>query len=148
MQPPGLAAIYNRLLSSNTTRNVQTRLPHPFLLAGSSVLQVASSYNPGLVVTRRANDLWKLYGVAVYTRGPAKLETSRTSRPKPCIVSPPADCIRQQPHLVYSTAAAVPRTTTVQLSQSPSPAQAAQAAQAAHHVVLDENSAEWRQQSR
>ena len=64
------------------------------------------------------------------------------------IVSPPADCIRQQPHLVYSTAAAVPRTTTVQLSQSPSPAQAAQAAQAAHHVVLDENSAEWREQSR
>ncbi len=63
----------NRLLSSNTTRNVQTRLPHPFLLAGSSVLQVASSYNPGLVVTRRANDLWKLYGVAVNTRGPAKL---------------------------------------------------------------------------
>ena len=62
--------------------------------------------------------------------------------------SPPADCIRQQPHLVYSTAAAVPRTTTVQLSQSPSPAQAAQAAQAAHHVVLDENSAEWREQSR
>ena len=59
-----------------------------------------------------------------------------------CIVSPPADCIRQQPHLVYSTAAAVPRTTTVQLSQSPSPAQAA------HHVVLDENSAEWREQSR
>ena len=58
--------------------------------------------------------------------------------------SPPADCIRQQPHLVYSTAAAVPRTTTVQLSQSPS----AQAAQAAHHVVLDENSAEWREQSR
>ena len=46
-------------------------MPHPFLL-GSSVLQVASSYNPGLVVTRRANDLWKLYGVAVNTRGPAK----------------------------------------------------------------------------
>ena len=79
------------------------------------------------------------------TRNLQSLETSPTSRPKPCIVSPPADCIRQQPHLVYSTAAAVPRTTTVQLSQSPSPAQAAQAA---HHVVLDENSAEWREQSR
>ena len=61
---------------------------------------------------------------------------------------PARGLIRQQPHLVYSTAAAVPRTTTVQLSQSPSPAQAAQAAQAAHHVVLDENSAEWREQSR
>ena len=28
------------------------------------------------------------------------------------------------------------------------PSPAAQAAQAAHHVVLDENSAEWREQSR
>ena len=34
------------------------------------------------------------------------------------IVSLPADCIRQQPHF-HSAAAAVPRTTTVQLSQSP-----------------------------
>ena len=125
----------------------------PLVAAGLLVsYTLATNTKTGFVVTRRAEASWKRRRwVTMNARGPEickALETSPTSRPKPCIVSPPADCIRQQPHLVYSTAAAVPRTTTVQLSQSPSPAQAAQAAQAAHHVVLDENSAEWREQSR